>query len=247
MKPFPAVLKQRRAVPRESSAVSFAPGLRPPTGASRGGRPSGHLSGHPSGRLALRPKKGFLAALRRLRALRFADIPTSPEGRCIGSPRRSHSFLSMLPLAPFAPGAFAIASALASQRFSLAPPRWRADGARNGANARPTKARPLSRGGHPSGHPCGHPSGRPSGHLAPSQKRGLSAAQRRLRALPFADIPTSPIVRCKDIGHRRHRHRSSLLSAPLAPGAFAITSALVQQRLSDQPRPFACAMTFEGA
>jgi hypothetical protein len=79
------------------------------------------------------------------------------------------------------------------------------------------------------------------------RKHGFSAALRRLRALRFADIPTSPIARCNRIGHRRHRHRSSLLSAPFAPGAFAITSALVQQRLSDQPRPRCVCMTLGSA
>gem|GEM_PF-1514523 len=88
---------------------------------SRGGHPSGRPCGHPSGRFALRPKGGFLAALGRLRALRFADIPTSPKGRCMSSVRRSHSFTSELPLAPFALGAIAIASALAPQRFSAKP------------------------------------------------------------------------------------------------------------------------------
>ena len=130
---FLAVLKQRRAIPRESSAKSFAPDLRPPTGVSRGGRPCGHLSGHPSGRLAPRPEGRLLATLRRLRALRFADISTSPEVRCMVSARSSHSFLSMLLLAPFAPGAIAIASALATHRFLRRPRRHRLAAAFDGA------------------------------------------------------------------------------------------------------------------
>jgi hypothetical protein len=168
--------------------------------------------------------------------LRFDDISALHRG---GYEVASISLLFVAAswLASFALDAIAIASALASHRFSLAPPRRCADGARNGAQGRPRTARPLSRGGHPSGHPCGHPSGHLSGRIAPSRKRGFSAALRRLRAFRFADIPTSPIARCNGIGHRRHRHRFSLLFAPLAPGAPAITSALVQQRLSDQTRP----------
>jgi len=133
MKLFLAVLKQRRAIPREGSAVSSAPVLRPPTGVSRGGRPCGHLSGHPSGRLALRPEGWLLATLRRLRALNFADISTSQSGRCMSRVRRRPLRESMWLLAPLAPGAIAIASALAPQRISAEPRRRRPAAALCGA------------------------------------------------------------------------------------------------------------------
>jgi hypothetical protein len=233
---FLAVLKQRRAVPRESSAVSSAPDLRPLADASRGGRPCGHLSGHPSGRLALRPKGRLLAGLRRLRALRFADISTSPEVRCMGSARRSHSFLSMLLLAPFAPDALAIASALASQRFLGQPRRRRLAAAFDGAAD--GRQRPFRRsdGGPLCGPPCGPLSGPLCGRLPTSAKAGLSRSQRRLRALRFADIPTSQSGRCMSRVRRRPLRRSVQLLAPLAPGAIAIASALAPQRSSAEPR-----------
>ena len=230
---FLAVLKQRRAVPRESPAVPSAPVL---AGASRGGRPCGHLSGRPSGRLALQPKGRLLAALRRLRALRFADISTSPEVRCMVSARRSHSFLSMLVLAPFAPGAFAIASALASQRFLGQPRRRRLAAAFDGAAD--GRQRPFRRsdGGPLCGPPCGPLSGPLCGRLATSAKAGFSRSQRGLRASRFADISTSPIGRCMGRVRRSPLRESVRLLAPVAPGAIAIASALAPQRFSAEPR-----------
>jgi hypothetical protein len=236
MKTFLVVLKQRRAIPREGSAVSSAPVLRPPTGVSRGGRPCGHLSGHPSGRLAPRPKGRLLAALRRLRALRFADISTSPEVRCMGSARRSHSFLSMLLLAPFAPDALAIASALASQRFSAEPRRQRLVAACDGAaDGRPRPCR-GSGGGPLCGPPCGPLSGPLCGRLPTSAKAGLSRPQRRLRASRFADIYTSQMGWCMSRVRRRPLRGSVRHLAPLAPGAIAIASALAPQRFCAEPR-----------
>jgi hypothetical protein len=100
----------------------------------------------------------------RMRASSFADISAA---------RRSRSGIStfsslLITYAPFAPGAIAIASALASQRFLCQPDGLRLDvvKARHG----------VSHAGHPSGHPCGRPSGHPSGRLALWPKGGLSRA-----------------------------------------------------------------------
>lgn len=100
----------------------------------------------------------------RLRASRFADISAD---RRSGSGISTFSSLSII-YAPFAPGAIAIASALASQRFLCQPDGLRLDAvkARHG----------VSRAGHPSGHPCGRPSGHPSGRLALCPKGELSRA-----------------------------------------------------------------------
>ena len=240
---FLAVLKQRRAIPRESSAVSFAPDLRPLEGASRGGRPCGHLSGHPSRRLAPRPKGRLLAALRRLRAWRLADIPTSREVRCIGSARRSCSFMPLLPLAPFAPGAPAIASALATHRFS-GERRWhRLAAACDG----PVDGRQRACRGPGGGPLCGPLSGPLCGHPANSAKAGFSRSGRRLRALRFADIYTSPIDRCMGRVRRRPLLRSVRLLAPFALGAIAIASALAPQRSFAEPRGHRPAAAWCGA
>lgn len=99
------------------------------------GHPSGHLPGHPSDS----PKGGFLAALGRLRAARFADIPTSPIDRCMSSERRSHLPSRQL-LVPLALGTLAIASALAPQRFSAEPRRHRPGAAWGGAVGGPLVA-----------------------------------------------------------------------------------------------------------
>ena len=100
----------------------------------------------------------------RIRASRFADISAD---RCSRSSISTFSSLSII-YAPFAPGAIAIASTLASQRFLCQPRGLRLDAvkARHG----------VSHAGHPSGHPCGRPSGHPSGRLALSPKAGLSRA-----------------------------------------------------------------------
>jgi hypothetical protein len=55
---------------------------------------------------------------RRLRAWRFADISTQPPGRNIKSNRGNLIVVSISFSAPLALGAFAIASALAPQRFA---------------------------------------------------------------------------------------------------------------------------------
>jgi len=100
----------------------------------------------------------------RMRASRFADISGDRCGRSVISTFVSLSII----YAPFALGAIAIASALASQRFLCQPDGLRLDAvkARHG----------VSHVGHPSGHPCGRPSGHPSGRLALSPKAGLSRA-----------------------------------------------------------------------
>lgn len=100
----------------------------------------------------------------RLRASGFADNSADRRSRSVIPAFASLSII----YAPFAPGAFAIASALASQRFLCQPDGLRLDAvkARHG----------VSHAGHPSGHPCGRPSGHPSGRLALSPKAGLSRA-----------------------------------------------------------------------
>ncbi len=93
----------------------------------------------------------------RLRASRFADISAD---------RRSRSAISSFSniYAPLAPGAIAIASALATQRLLVQPRGLRLDAA---------KAR---HGVSRAGHPCGRPSGHPSGRLALCPKGELSRA-----------------------------------------------------------------------
>lgn len=58
---------------------------------------------------------------RRLRALRFADISMSHQGQCVKC-KLSPSIAPAAPLAPLTLGAFAIASALATQRLLLSAP-----------------------------------------------------------------------------------------------------------------------------
>jgi len=138
--------------------MSFNP-ASPRTSTSPSGGPSASPSSSPSAsssRLRARSQ-----TRRPLRASGFADISAD---------RRSRSGISSLSNidAPFAPGAIAIASALASQRFLCQPRGLRLDA----VNAR----HGVSHAGHPSGHPCGRPSGHPSGRLALSPKAGLSRA-----------------------------------------------------------------------
>jgi hypothetical protein len=95
-------------------------------------RPPVSSSVRPPVRSPVRPLRGFeeggfLARQRRLLALRFANIPTSRKGWCARPGCRTHSRGPVWLDAPFAPDAFAIASALATQRFS-GPPRWRCAG-----------------------------------------------------------------------------------------------------------------------
>lgn len=66
---------------------------------------------------SIEPKDRKRRSKRRLRAWRFADISTSPPNRSIRGDRGAPVVLSISSLAPLALGAFAIASALASQRF----------------------------------------------------------------------------------------------------------------------------------
>ena len=229
MKQFLAILMQRRAVPRSSSfsvsSFRFSTRQQRSRGGSTGCSPGGSSGCSRSGR----PRSPRSRSQRRLRALRSADISAFHRG---GYTVASISllFVPASRLASFALDAIAIASALATHRIS---PRAAARARRGARNEGAMKARPVSRGGHPSGHLCGHP----SGHLALRRKGGFVAALRRLRGRRLADIPTSPLVRCKGVGHPRHRYRSALLLAPLAPGAIAIASALASQRLSDQPLP----------
>jgi hypothetical protein len=137
--------------------MSFEP-ASPRTSTSPSGGPSASPSSSPSASnssLRARPQRRC-----HMRASRFADISADRRSRSGIS-----TFSSLLTIyAPFAPGAIAIASALASQRFLCQPDGLRLDAvkARHG----------VSHAGHPSGHPCG----RPSGHLALSPKAGLSRA-----------------------------------------------------------------------
>jgi hypothetical protein len=104
------------------------------------GHPCGHPSVHPSGRLADSPKGGFLATPGRLGALRLADISASQIDRCMSSARRSSPYISSSFVAPFALGAIAIASALATQRFSAEPRSRRLAAAWRGAGGVPLLA-----------------------------------------------------------------------------------------------------------
>ena len=100
----------------EHPRIALRPELRPCL------RPSLHLWLHrPTG-----PKARNRRSQRGLRAWRFADISTQPPHRNI---RLVHGALVVLSISFFAPlalGAFAIASALASQRSGVERPRaWR--------------------------------------------------------------------------------------------------------------------------
>ncbi len=136
------------ASPRTSTRSSSGPSASPSSGPS---------ASNPS----LRPKA---QTQRRLRASGLADISADRRSR---SGISTFSSLSNI-YAPFALGAIAIASALASQRFLCQPDGLRLDAvkARHG----------VSHAGHPSGHPCGRPSGHPSGRLALWPKGELSRA-----------------------------------------------------------------------
>lgn len=149
-------------------------------GASAG--PSGGPSPSPSsGPSASNSSLCALAQTQRhLRASGFADISADRRGRSVIPTLASLS----ITYAPLALGAFAIASALATQRL-LGQPR--------GYRLAAVKAR---HGVSREGHPCGHPSGHPCGRIALSPKGGFSPTCRRLLALRFADISTSQQVRC---------------------------------------------------
>jgi hypothetical protein len=110
---------------------------------------------------------------RRMRASRFADISADRRSR---SGISTFSSLSII-YAPFALGAIAIASALASQRLLGQPRGLRIDAvkARHG----------VSHAGRPSGHPCGRPSGHPSGRFELWPKGELSPAWRGFAGFRF--------------------------------------------------------------
>lgn len=130
----------------------------PRTSTSPSGGPSASPSSSPSAsssRLRARSQ-----TRRPLRASGFADISADRRSR---SGISTFSSLSNID-APFAPGAIAIASALASQRFLCQPRGLRLDA---------VKAR---HGVSHAGHPCGRPSGHPSGRMVLSPKAGLSRA-----------------------------------------------------------------------
>jgi hypothetical protein len=222
MELLPAVFMQRRIAPAEAferGSTGCSPGCS--TGCSSGRSRSNS------------PRSPRSQTQRHLRASRFADISTSRRCR--------YTNLELAPpilpmIAPLTLDAFALASALATQRLPLAPPRSRSlAAARCGVNGEPEGAGLVSRGCRPSGRPCGRPSGRPSGRLAPQPKGGFPAALRRLRALRFADISTSPKGRCMSSTCRSHPWPIELL-APFALGAIAIASALAPQRFSAEPR-----------
>ncbi len=160
---------------------------------------------------------------RHLRASRFADISAD---------RRSQSVIPTLAslsitYAPFALGAFAIASALATQRL-LGQLRDR----RHPALCGPAEACRVTFGGRSCGRPCGRPCGHPCGRIALSRKGGFSRAWRRLLALRFADISTSQQGRCGS--SMRSRYLPLLFAA--SPGIRTIASALAPQRFSAKPR-----------
>jgi hypothetical protein len=162
--------------------MSFDP-ASPRTSTSPSGGPSASPSSSPSAsssRLRARSQTPC-----RMRASRFADISADRHGRSGISTFFSFSNID----APFAPGAIAIASALASQRFLC-----QSDGLRLDA----VKARyGVSHAGHPSGHPCGRPSGHPSGRLALWPKGELSRAHCGFARFSLADISTSQQARCR--------------------------------------------------
>jgi len=192
------------ASPRTSTSPSSGPSASPSSGSSAS-----------SSRLRARSQTRC-----RIRASRFADISADRRSRSVISTFASLSII----YAPFAPGAIAIASALATQRFLCQPGGLRLDAvkARHG----------VSYAGHPSGHPCGRPSGHPSGRLVLWPKAGLSRAH------------------CGFAGFRFCRHiyvATRSVHEFAAPSSFscvlrrpsrrpAIASALATQRFLVEPR-----------
>lgn len=141
--------------------MTFEP-ASPRTSTRSSGGPSASPSSSPSAsNSSLRARS---QTRRRMRASRIADISADRRSR---SGISTLSSLSII-YAPLAPGAIAIASALATQRLLGQPRGLRLDAvkARHG----------VSHAGHPSGHPCGRPSGHPSGRLALWPKGELSRA-----------------------------------------------------------------------
>ena len=158
----------------EPASCGTSPGAS--AGTSTGASPS-----NPS----LRPRS---QTGRHLRALSLADISAD----CHDGYGFLRSALLSIPCTPLALGAFAIASALATQRLPGRP---------RGGRLAAVKARHgVSREGRPSRRP----SGRPSRRLALSPKAGLSPACRHLLALRFADISTSPKGRCMSAVRSRY-------------------------------------------
>lgn len=206
----------------------------PRTSTSPSARPSSGPSTSPSAsNSSLRARSQTQC---RARASRFADISADRRSRSGIS-----TFSSLLNLyAPFAPGAIAIASALATQRLLCQPRRLRLAAASRG----PAEACRVTRGGRP----CGRPSGRPCGHFALLPKAGLSRAH------------------CGFAGFRFCRHlyvATRSVHEFAAPSSFscvlhrpsrrpAIASALATQRFLVEPRrqrlaPIGCGADVGGA
>lgn len=143
--------------------MSFDP-ASPRTSTSPSGGPSASPSSSPSAsNSSLRARSQTRC---RMRASRFADISAD---------RRSWSGISTfsslsISYAPFAPGAIAIASALATQRLLMQPPGRRLAA----ASYDPVEACQVTFGRRPCGRLCGRPSGRPCGRFALAPKARFS-------------------------------------------------------------------------
>jgi|GEM_PF-2729876 len=217
-------------------------GARAASRGSRGVRLAVRLGGRVAVRLRVSAQGALSRSPGRLRASGPADISTSHPVRSIGSLRHRHSREPARLLAHLL-GAFAIASALASQRF-LGQPRRHRLAAAGGDAVGGCGGRPCGRS---CGRPCGRSSGRPCGRSPHSRKAGFSPAWCRLRALRLADISTSLQSRYTGSMHCSHPRQSMRLDAPLALGACAIASALAPQRFLANRRALAkraCAAVF---
>lgn len=156
----------------------------------------------------------------RMRASGLADISADRRSRSVIS---TFSSLSII-YAPFAPGAIAIASTLATQRLLVQP---------RGLRLAVVKARHwVSHAGRPSGHPCGRPSGHPSGRFAPWPKGELSRARcgfARFRFCRHIYVATRSV--------HEFAARSSFSCVLHCPSRRpAIASALATQRFLVEPR-----------
>jgi hypothetical protein len=198
-------------------------------------RPRLRPSCRPTLRPATRPDRRKRRSQRRFSAWRFADISTLHQGRDMKCNLAAPSLLSIIPssLAPLALGAFAIASALATQRLDPAPPR----GGRHGRRSRArTGARADRRGEQERRHPApsaavGLPEATAGIIASVGEHRVLSTEQVRTIHLPghslrrtqqvLAGIEEAGLIHHVDSGSHRGASGSSASAAPRSPSSWS--------------------------